>query len=207
MRNVFVSLFSTLFLNLAQAGTEGMPSMPKLEPKKITTVQGNEDFESQKGFGDQAPMVQMMNLMMVEGSGMEGMSMDMPVKAAAVQAEPKDYQEHDKASSHGEKQPTDSLYEFQTKNLSGTTSVGVNSIEISITDVKSKKPVKGLKLKAQVFMTSMDMGTEEPEIKEMSPGKYQVKAPFAMKGPWAIKLILPDGKEKLLNFDVTPKNK
>jgi hypothetical protein len=47
----------------------------------------------------------------------------------------------------------------------------------------------------------MDMGTDEPRVRETSPGNYQLTATFSMKGPWAIKLILP-GEEKVLAFDV-----
>lgn len=213
--------------HFANAGTESMPSMPKIQPHKVMTVKGGEDFESQKGFGDQAPMVRMMNLMMVEGSGMEGMSMDMSMDMSSempggmpnnkhsdhmqmnsvAQNEMKHSENKSGAPKASEITNADSPYDFQAKNLGGANTVGVNQIEIAITDSKSQKPAKGLNLKAQVFMTSMDMGTEEPEVKEISPGKYQVKAPFAMKGPWAIRLILPDKKEKILNFDVMPKAK
>ncbi len=207
---------------IASAGTESMPSMPKIQPHKVTTVKGDEDFESQKGFGDQAPIVRMMNLMMVEGSGMEGMVMDMsdmtgdkpnnkhsdPMQMNSVaQNEMKHSENKSGAPSASEKISADSPYDFQVKNPGGTYAVGVNQIEIVIADSKTQKPAKGLNLKAQVFMTSMDMGTEEPKVKEISPGKYQVKAPFAMKGPWTIRLILPDKKEKVLNFEVIPKVK
>ena len=62
-------------LNKSQAGSEGMKDLPLIKAGKIHTVDGSEDFESEKGFGDEEPMVKMMNLMMVEGSGYEGMSM------------------------------------------------------------------------------------------------------------------------------------
>ena len=208
-KRLFLGFINLMFLNFASAATEGMPSMPKLQPKKIMTVQGNEDFESQKGFGDQAPMVKMMNLMMVEGSGMEGMTMDMSndksMNMSIAEGGHNEPKQSNKKISKSEKVPDDSSYDFVVKNLSGPAKIGVNKIEVSITDLKTKKPVKGLMLKSQVFMTSMNMGTEEPEVKESSPGKYQVNAPFAMKGPWAVKLILPDNKEKLLNFEVNTK--
>jgi hypothetical protein len=49
------------------------------------------------------------------------------------------------------------------------------------------------------------MGTEEPDVREVSNGKYQVKAPFAMRGPWALKLIFSGAKEKVFSFDVENK--
>ena len=50
-------------------------------------------------------------------------------------------------------------------------------------------------------MTSMDMGTEKPEVREVAPGKYRLKAVFSMKGPWAVKVVLPEGGEKVLTFE------
>ena len=70
-------LLFSLFIAHAQAHSEAMPSMPVLKPVRVYTVQGKEDWEKIRGFGDKEPHVRMMNLMMVEGSGMEGMEMDM----------------------------------------------------------------------------------------------------------------------------------
>lgn len=101
-------LFAFATLNLASvswAGTEGMESMPIIAPKKVFVVQENQDLESQRGFGDQEPQVRMMNLMMVEGSGMEGMSMDMAMNESA----PTNKEATVKPSE-------DSLYEFNIKS-------------------------------------------------------------------------------------------
>jgi hypothetical protein len=185
--------FMTLHLSLvafAWAGTEGMESMPVISPKKIFTVKEGNDLESQRGFGDKEPEVRMMNLMMVEGSGMEGVDMNMAMNDHSGHAEPP--KEHLQDGSP---------YEFAVKSPAQA-KVGTNKTVIAITDKTSKKPVKGLSLKAKVYMTSMDMGTEEPPVKETSAGTYELKAPFAMKGPWAVKLIFPDGKEKILSFEV-----
>lgn len=190
---------------VAKANSEGMPSMPLIKPSRTLTVGHEDDLDSQKGFGDQEPMVRMMNLMMVEGSGMEGMSMDMKVnqKVAA----------NDKATTGdssvgnlklGEAPKTmgsTGAYSAELKS-SATAKVGTNAIQFTVTDAKRNKPAKGLKLKSQVSMTSMDMGTETPSIKEKSPGLYEVKAGFAMKGPWAVKIIFPGQQEKVFNFDV-----
>ncbi len=198
-KQLLISSLIFAFTSFASAGTEGMPSMPKIEPKRTINVQGNEDFESQQGFGDQAPMVQMMNLMMVEGSGLEGMEMDM------AQNEHAGHEGHKIGTSSSENRAAELPYDFQVKIVPGPAKVGTNTVELTITDTKNQKPTKGLKLKAQVYMTSMDMGTEEPKVKEVAPGKYQVKAAFTMMGPWAVKLILPDGKEKVFDFEVSSK--
>jgi hypothetical protein len=194
----FMTMTALLISHFAWAGTESMPSMPKINPKQVITVHGNEDFDSQKGFGEQAPMVRMMNLMMVEGSGMEGMSMDMAMAENENKAPTK--QDTNRSDVMSE-----SPYEFNVIGNPKSPKVGTNIIEITILDMKNKKPAKGLKLKAQVFMTSMDMGTEEPKVKEMAPGKYQVKAAFAMNGPWAVRLIFQNGSEKVFNFKVDAK--
>lgn len=163
-----------------------MTQMPKIRPKHIITVQGQEGekLQDQRGFGDDEPAVGMMNQMMVEGSGMEGMDMgSMKPKA-------------------GTKTSGAIPYELEIENESTPARVGTNRLTLTIRNSKDRSPAKGLKLKAQVSMTSMDMGSEEPAVREVSPGKYTLKAPFAMKGPWAVKLIFPSGVEKILNFDV-----
>jgi hypothetical protein len=68
-----------LFLPLpVQAGKEGMSGMPLIQPKRTYTIptrEAGEELKAARGFGDQEPMVRMMNLMMVGGSGLEGMEM------------------------------------------------------------------------------------------------------------------------------------
>ena len=74
----------TIFLIMTPAAFaehEEMPSMPRLQPQKIFIVKDGLELESQRGFGAQEPMVRMMNLMMVEGSGMEGMDMGSMIKS------------------------------------------------------------------------------------------------------------------------------
>lgn len=56
-------------------GKEYMPSMPILKPKRVFTVDDPDKLQAQAGFAKDAKEVGMMNLMMVEGSGMEGMDM------------------------------------------------------------------------------------------------------------------------------------
>lgn len=49
--------------------------MTVLEPISVVTVPEGADFSDFRGFGQAAPMVAMMNQMMIHGSGMEGMAM------------------------------------------------------------------------------------------------------------------------------------
>jgi hypothetical protein len=198
---IFKTIFQTLplLVVLFSAGVlaseQSMPSMPMIKEKRTFTVTTKDDLQDEKGFGDQEPQVKMMNLMMVEGSGMEGMSMDM--KAGKQMTE----NEKMPAESANKNQKLEPAYLVDVKSAA-LPKVGNNSIEILVLNPKDKKPVKGLKLKAQVFMTSMDMGTDEPPVKESKNGTYEVKAPFAMKGPWAVRIIFPDQTEKTFNFNV-----
>ena len=191
-------LLTTLLSTTALAGTQGMSSMPTIQPKKVYTVKGDEDFDSQKGFGEEESMTRMMNLMMVEGSGYEGMDMD-AMKVSDNTARSSGHS----MSGMSTQDPVKSDFPYQVEVLNKQTKVGSNNIEFSVK--QNGKEVKGLKLKAQVYMTSMDMGTEEPKVKEMTAGKYQVKAPFTMKGPWAVKIIFPNNKETVLDFNVNSK--
>lgn len=197
----FTSLVTLIALALlpsfASAGNEGMPSMPLIQPTRTTVITAKDDPQSQQGFGNKEPEVKMMNLMMVEGSGMQGMDMSSDHKMAQNDKLPaKDGAMADMSSS----EKSSANYAVELKS-SKKAKVGVNLVEVSVKDVKTQKNAKGLKLKAEVFMTSMDMGTESPTVKETSAGNYQVKAGFAMKGPWAVKLIFPDKSEKVINFE------
>lgn len=200
----FTGILVVSLSTFAFADKEGMPSMPIIQAKRIFIVQGHEDLESQMGFGDQEPMVRMMNLMMVEGSGMEGMDMntvDMN-KSHGAMAEMKHGHESPKQASSPNHQKDNEDFIYELKASPKVASVGANILEISIQDKETKKPAKNLKIKAQVYMTSMDMGTEEPKVKEISAGTYQTKAIFSMQGPWVMKLIFSGGKEKIFDFNV-----
>jgi hypothetical protein len=184
-----------LVSNLSWAGNESMPSMPKIEGKTYV-LKGDEGLDEKKGFGDNESMTKMMNLMMVEGSGYEGMDMD-----ARKVADNNNQTHSSMAGMNGEtKSEEKSEYDVEVR----TTSVKIGSNVLEFVVKKGGKEVKGLKLKSNVYMTSMDMGTQEPKVKEVN-GKYQVKASFTMKGPWAVKLIFPNNFEKVLNFDVNSK--
>jgi hypothetical protein len=195
MKKEILAFGFILASTLSWAGTEGMPSMPKIEGKTYI-LKGDENLDEQKGFGENESRTKMTNLMMVEGSGYEGMDMD-----AMKVADSKTQAQNSMSGMNGEtKSDEKSVYDVEVKQ--GKFKVGNNLIEFTVK--KSGKEVKGLRLKSQVYMTSMDMGTEEPKVKDIG-GKYQVKASFTMKGPWAIKLIFPDNSEKVLNFEVSSK--
>ncbi len=200
-------LFLLLTSAIAWAEKESMPSMPVLEPTKTYVLEGDEDFDEVRGFGDKTPIVRMQNLMMVEGSSYESMDMDMaiamndqPMDQKAAQDQGDAAKSEKSVSGASEKSFS---YDVVVKGDVRKFNVGANPIELSIQ--KEQKPAKGLKLKAEVFMTSMDMGTNEEKVKEKSPGNYVLRATFAMRGPWAVKLIFPSGEEKTLNFNI--KNK
>jgi hypothetical protein len=219
-----VSVLCVVTSSLVQAGTEGMKEMPMIQPKKsysVPTKEAGEELDAQRGYGDQEPMVRMMNLMMVEGSGMEGMDMGgmkmsppgpanpaggsmpgMNMAAAAtsdVKAPALNTASNDKVENAAASKSQD--ISFDAKLMSPPAKVGANMIEIKVTDAKSKKPVSNAKFKAEVYMTSMNMGVDAPKVKETAPGTYQVKAVFAMAGPWALKLVGPNGLDKVINFE------
>jgi hypothetical protein len=209
---------------------ESMASMPKIEPKKTYLVPSDDagdDLSSARGFGDQEPMVRMMNLMMVEGSGFEGMDMGAmkmdgkkPTPEAApaggmagmagmnmpgmkmAGSEPEAPPPHGAAPNAAARaKPADGTgFDVQPVVVPTKPVVGANMVEFTVSDAKSHAPSTKLKLKAQVYMTSMNMGVEEPQVKEISPGRYRVKAIFSMAGPWALKIILPQGGEKIIDF-------
>lgn len=186
-----LGLISAFALPMALwAAEEGMPSMPKIAPKKtykIGSVQQGETLLEQRGYGDQEPAVRMMNLMMVGGSGYEGMDME----HAAAAGTPK-------VPSPAEGQTA--TFDVQSKITPDPPRVGLNTLDIEIHAKNGGAPVRGMKITVQVYMTSMNMGTEESVAKEVSPGKYRAKVAFSMAGPWAVKLLLPEGGEKVLQF-------
>jgi hypothetical protein len=165
----------------------------------VESAEQGETLLEERGFGDQEPIVRMMNLMMVGGSGYEGMDMSkMPETAVALTG-------HDHMHAAPEvPSPAEgqtATYDVQTKINPEPPRMGANVLDIVVENKNTKKPVRGLKIKAKVYMTSMDMGIEEPKIREVSPGKYRTKVTFSMKGPWAVKLSLPEGGEKVLTFE------
>ena len=81
---------------------------------------------------------------------------------------------------------------------------GDNALDIAVMD-KAGKPVTAAKVTAQVAMTSMDMGTASPEVREKGKGHYAATAAFSMAGPWRItvKVAAPGRKPEVKAFDFT----
>lgn len=193
MKRVPFTAICILSLSLsASAAEDAMPGMPRIAPKrtfKVETVEQGKTLLEERGYGDQEPMVRMMNLMMVGGSGYEGMDMSKMTSGSSIPNVP--------APAEGQT----ATYDIQTHITPDAPKVGANVLDIQVQNKNTKKPVQGLKIEAQVFMTSMNMGTSEPVVAEVSPGKYRAKVTFSMAGTWAVKLILPEGGEKVLTFN------
>lgn len=195
---------AALAAGAAWAGTEGMPHMPQAQEKGAYVIQ-NEDqgatLQDERGFGDREPMVRMMNLMMVEGSGyqgmdMSGMAMEARPAAKAPVSAPVAVLASAAATSSA-KLP----YRFDLTTTPTPPKVGTDLLVFRIR-TPDGKPLKHLKLKAQVYSTDMDMGTDEPRVVEKAPGVYQVKAAFSMQGAWAVKLLLPAHGEQVFPLSV-----
>lgn len=146
-----------------------------LTEKHVATVTGKEDFKSTMGFGADESMVRGMNLMMVEGAA----SASRPLVEIALA----------------------SAFDVEAMISPNPPKSGANRLDFTLVDSMTKKPVVGQSLQAEVYMTSMDMGTEEPKVLEFEPGHYRVEVSFSMSGPWAIRLRSKTWN-KVLNFDV-----
>lgn len=159
-----------------------MPPVSRLQPKRVVTVTGTEDWESLRGFGKDAPMAEMMTLMMVGGSGMEHMKMA-PMKRGGRQMAGMDMGAPAPSTpSAAASQNGLDLHAIISPN---PPIVGDNTLDIEATD-GSGKPVTSLKLSVSVAMTSMDMGTEHPKVVEGRDGHYTTAVNFSMKGPWRV---------------------
>ncbi|MBI1332108.1 MAG: hypothetical protein GC165_04425 [Armatimonadetes bacterium] len=158
-------------------------SMPQLKEKSSYEWTGNEDWDTRTGFGKLEPMVKMMILMMVSGSGMEGMKMlpmDMVFNAENF--------------SEGGDSPMKDMPMANSKALKveakiEKAGIGDNNVSITI-NTPDGKAVTGAKITTAVAMTNMDMGTTHPAVKDLGKGKYAVKATFSMRGPWRLTLIV-----------------
>jgi len=196
MANLKVGSFTLIgvlcFSVVALGDSEGMAHMPGVPFKKtytVPSVDSGVDLLESRGFGDREPEIRMMNLMMVEGSGYEGMEMGAP-KAGGV-----------KVSTSKGKDSEKSDMQVELTASPDAARVGPNIYEFVVKNGSTGKPLAGLKPIAQVYMTSMDMGTDTPQVKEPKPGHYQLKAIFSMKGPWALKISTSRG-QKIFQIDV-----
>jgi hypothetical protein len=164
-----------------------MQSVPRLQPKRVVTVTGNEDWDAQRGFGKDAAMAEMMTLMMVGGSGMEHMKMG-PMKKGGTSMAGMNVggMNMGDMASAGASNPSPGLPLTVTVTPNPPV-VGDNTLDITATDA-SGQPVTGLKLAASVAMTSMDMGTTKPKVTEGQTGHFTTVVNFSMKGPWRVML-------------------
>ena len=191
----------------------GAMKMPQLKATGAKTVQGDEDWSTATGFGRNEPMVGMMIQMMVGGSGMEGMKMGamkmdfsdanfmpgeggdmtgMDMKGKGM----KDMPGMDMGNAAGVK---------ATARLASDPKTGDNKLEITVVDAAGK-PVEKAKITLSVAMTSMDMGTTHPAVKELGKGKYSASVGFSMMGPWRVSAkVESGGKSSTFPFDFEAK--
>ena len=209
-------------------------TIPELKETGTYTATGDENWKMQTGFGHNAPMVGMMNQMMVGGSGMEGMKMapmnmkfgdanytKPDVGNAGDSMAGMDMGGKDKAADAGKSNGMKGM-KMDTPSASGTPATsapvniaatiastpkaGDNPLTISITDAEGK-PVTGAAISTSVAMTSMDMGTTYPAVTEKGVGQYASTVNFSMAGPWRVKVKVtaPGQKPQIKAFDFTAK--
>jgi hypothetical protein len=161
--------------------------LSRLVPKQVVTVKGDEDWESLTGFGPNESMVGMMTLMMVGGSGMEGMKMApmKPGSMAGMDMSDGGGMAGMDMSGKGGAKAAPSGYRVKATVNPNPPAVDVNTIDLAITGPDGR-PAAGLKLNATVAMTSMDMGTARPKVEDLGQGRYRVAAEFTMKGSWRV---------------------
>jgi nitrogen fixation protein FixH len=257
-------------MDMSGAGTGGMntgiadmktATIPELQETGTYTATGDEDWKKQTGFGHNAPMVGMMNQMMVGGSGMEGMKMapmdmkfdaknyakpegddtagtdsmagmdmssgktaaklgDKPAPMAGMDMSGKDGgMKKDASAQASPATATPATAAMSDAPVSSSASIapkitatinvpkaGDNTLQITLTDAEGK-PVTGSKITTSVAMTSMDMGTTHPTVKDLGSGKYATTVNFGMAGPWRVqvKVVSPGQKPVLKAFDFMAK--
>lgn len=91
-----------------------------------------------------------------------------------------------------------------TAALASPAKSGDNTLSIAVTNAAGQ-PVTAAKVTAQVAMTSMDMGTDSPAVKETGKGHYTSTVAFSMAGPWRVtlKVAAPGQKAETKAFDFT----
>lgn len=209
-------------------------TIPELKETGTYTATGDENWKMQTGFGHNAPMVGMMNQMMVGGSGMEGMKMaPMDMKFGDSNYTKPDASDtgdsmagmdmgsKDKTADAGKSNSMNGT-KMDTPSASGAPAAsspvsvaattvsapkaGDNPLTISVTDAQGK-PVTGATITASVAMTSMDMGTTYPAVTEKGAGQYTSTVNFSMTGPWQVKVKVtaPGQKPQTKAFNFTAK--
>ena len=206
---------------MAGMKTTGMDDMktatvPELKETGTYTASGTEDWKIQAGFGRNAPMVGMMNQMMVGGSGMEGMKMaPMTMKFDEKNYARPDASEADSPASGAAKVGDNKVAATKVGDAMAGMDMGTVKLDtpeakpavsgpVKITAIMTSapksgdnaltisitdaqgKPVAGAKITASVAMTSMDMGTTHPAVAGKGAGQYAATVNFSMAGPWRV---------------------
>lgn len=177
-----LSIMTLFFLvHLAANADEGMRAMKVLQPLKTQTVTQDMDLESTRGFGDSEGEARMMSLMMVEGSGYEGMDMSSVAQGA-------DHASHSIQVAMNEpdkKKAASSLsYEFSPNPPVARKTV---TLKLTFRDLPKEPHLK-------YEMETMDMGVDEAKVKKES-GAFAASLKFSMSGPWKISVY---DKDKLI---------
>ena len=200
-------------------------TIPELKETGTYTATGNENWKMQTGFGHNAPMVAMMNQMMVGGSGGEGMKMaPMTMKFGKqnfakpdasdgmagmdMGGKPADKTASQDNSMAGMKMDAPAVSAPVTITAATTFApkAGDNPLTLSVTDAQGK-PVTRAVINASVVMVTMDMGTTHPAFKDMGDGKYEATVNFGMAGSWRmlVKVAAPGQNPQMKSFDFNAK--
>ncbi len=165
---------------------ESMTGLRVLQPVNLKVVLAHENWNKLTGFGESTAAVRMMTLMMVAGSGMEGMaSMNMATDATMTG--------HSTATAS----PTDECNVVVTP-VEATPVVGTNDLKVQVFD-GAGAPFHALKLRATVEMATMNMGVTHPAVLETAPGTYSISPAFSMQGDWKVAIIGTMGTANVLN--------
>ncbi len=80
---------------------------------------------------------------------------------------------------------------------------GNNTFIITVRD-ENGKPVDNAKVKVDINMTTMNMGTQQGTATSQGDGKYAASARLSMRGPWRVRTTATyaDGKEVKKDFVV-----
>lgn len=93
------------------------------------------------------------------------------------------------------------------KGIIASPKSGDNTLTVTVMTAAGTSVV-GAKVTSTVAMTSMDMGTTHPPIKEVGKGQYRGTVGFSMAGPWRVTLkVTPPGggQPQKATFDFTAK--
>jgi hypothetical protein len=170
-------------IGMAMEMGDAAKDMPKIGNGRVVRAPAMTSLEQNAGFGANTAMVDMMNEMMVGGSGMESMKMaPMSLKfnnstyASPVELQRKAAQRDSDRLRVSASLNEDRRLNITLKNIDG-------------------KPVTGAKILAFVSMSEMDMGISHPVVTEVGKGRYSAAVNFGMAGSWSVVLTISDAAE------------